>query len=46
MVTNEKRLVGALWEKASAGKGLFAVIEKEIAGRDMRAQLLGAIDRV
>lgn len=43
--TNEKRLVGALWEKASAGKGLFAMIEKELNGRDMRGQLLDAIDR-
>jgi type III restriction enzyme len=42
--TNEKRLVGALWQKASAGKGIFAIIEKEIDGRDMRSQLLDAID--
>jgi type III restriction enzyme len=26
--TNEKRLVGALWEKASAGKGLFAMMRR------------------
>jgi len=38
--TNEKRVVGALWERASGGKGLFAVIEKEAAGRDMRRQLV------
>ncbi|MEH2612696.1 DEAD/DEAH box helicase [Bradyrhizobium sp. AZCC 1693] len=43
--TNEKRLVGALWEKASGGKGLFAMIEREIDGRDMRGQLLDAINR-
>jgi len=43
--TNEKRLVGALWEKASAGKGLFAMIEREVDGRDMRGQLLDAINR-
>lgn len=38
--TNEKRLVGALWEKASAGKGLFAMIERDIGGRDPRRQLI------
>jgi len=43
--TNEKRLIGSLWERSSAGKGLFAVIEKEVAGRDVRGQLLDAINR-
>ena len=43
--TNEKRLVGALWEKASAGKGLFVMVEKELSGLDMRGQLLEAIGR-
>ena len=43
--TNEKRVIGALWEKASAGTGLFAMIEKEDSGRDMRGQLLDAINR-
>jgi type III restriction enzyme len=38
--TNEKRVVGALWEKASKGNGLFAMIEKNVRGRDMRAQML------
>jgi type III restriction enzyme len=42
--TNEKRLVGALWEKASAGKGLFAVVEKDIGGRDPRRQLIDKIE--
>jgi len=42
--TNEKRVVGALWKKSSGGKGLFAMIEKELAGRDMRGQLLDAIN--
>jgi type III restriction enzyme len=42
--TNEKRLVGALWEKASAGKGLFAMIEKDVDGRDPRRQLIDKID--
>ena len=33
--TNEKRAVGEKRERASGGKGLFAVIEKETSGRDM-----------
>ena len=41
--TNEKRVVGEKWERASGGKGLFAVIEREIAGRDMRGQLIEKI---
>jgi type III restriction enzyme len=42
--TNEKRVVGALWEKASGGKGLFAMIEKDVGGRDPRQQLIDRID--
>jgi type III restriction enzyme len=42
--TNEKRLVGALWEKASAGKGLFAMIERDVDGRDPRRQLIDKIE--
>ena len=38
--TNEKRVVGALWEKASEGQGLFAIIEKNLDGLDVRAQLI------
>lgn len=38
--TNEKRTIGRLWEQRSGGKGLFLVVEKEVAGRDMRAQML------
>jgi type III restriction enzyme len=38
--TNEKRLVGELWAQTI---GLFAIIEKEVDGRDMRGQL---IDRI
>jgi hypothetical protein len=34
--TNEKRTIGRLWESRSSGKGLFIIVEKEIAGRDMR----------
>jgi type III restriction enzyme len=41
--TNEKRVVGEKWERASGGKGLFAVIEKQVAGRDMRQQLIDKI---
>ena len=41
--TNEKRLVGEAWQRASAGKGLFALIEKENAGRDMRRRLIDKI---
>jgi type III restriction enzyme len=41
--TNEKRLVGALWERASGGKGLFAVVEKELDGLDPRGQLIRRI---
>jgi len=41
--TNEKRLVGDLWARASGGKGLFAVIERLVDGRDMRSQLIDKI---
>jgi type III restriction enzyme len=41
--TNEKRLIGELWEKRSGGKGLFIVVERSVAGRDMHGQLLGKI---
>ena len=41
--TREKRSVGALWERRSAGRGLFAVIEREVGGKDVRAQLLQKI---
>ena len=41
--TREKRAVGALWERRSAGRGLFAVVEKEVGGKDVRAQLLQKI---
>jgi type III restriction enzyme len=42
--TNEKRAIGEKWQRAYTGKGLFAVIEKELGGRDVRAQLLDAIN--
>jgi type III restriction enzyme len=41
--TDEKRTVGQLWERSSGGRGLFVTVEKELAGRDMRAQLLEKI---
>ena len=37
--TNEKRTIGALWERESNGKGLFAVAEKMVDGKDLRQQL-------
>ena len=42
--TNEKRTIGALWERESNGKGLFAVAEKMVAGKDMRQQLAEKIE--
>ncbi|MBM6583365.1 DEAD/DEAH box helicase family protein [Microvirga sp. BT689] len=41
--TNEKRTVGQLWEKVSDGKGLFGMVEKNVNGRDMRAQMTGKL---
>jgi len=41
--TDEKRAVGALWEKASGGKGLFLMVEKLVDGKDMRGQMLGKV---
>lgn len=35
----EKANIGALWEAKSGGKGLFIVVEKTKAGRDMAAQM-------
>lgn len=42
--TAEKRTIGQLWESRSGGKGLFIVVEKNVDGRDMRAQLLQKIE--
>ena len=36
--TAEKRAIGALWEKES--DGLFIIVEKEVGGQNMRAQLM------
>ena len=41
--TQEKRTIGELWERRSGGRGQFVVVEKEIDGKDMRAQLMGAV---
>ena len=37
--TAEKRTIGALWEKASEGKGLFIIAERMVDGMDVREQL-------
>lgn len=42
--TAEKRAIGLLWEKRSAGKGLFLVVEKDLDGKDMRQQLLAKLE--
>lgn len=40
----EKRMVGALWEKRSGGRGLYLMIRKrDDKGRDVRQQLLDKI---
>lgn len=40
----EKRMVGALWARTSAGKGLYLMAQKrDESGRDVRGQLLAAI---
>ena len=39
--TAEKRAIGELWERESGG--LFIVVEKEVKGKDMRAQLMEKI---
>ena len=39
--TDEKRAVGALWERESGGRCLFLMAEKEVDGRDVRRQLMG-----
>lgn len=37
--TDEKRAIGALWEKTSDGKGLLLMAEKQIYGKDVRQQM-------
>ena len=41
--TAEKRTIGQLWERNSAGKGLFVVVEKTLDGKDMRTQMIEKI---
>jgi type III restriction enzyme len=43
--TAEKRTIGALWERASQGRGLFTLVEKLVAGKPMRTQMLEKIGR-
>ena len=38
--TREKRAIGALWERESAGEGLFLMAEKVVDGKDVREQLM------
>ena len=37
--TAEKRTIGALWESKSGGRCLFIVAERNVDGKDVRAQL-------
>lgn len=41
--TDEKRAIGALWEKASGSKGLFLMVEKQVNGLDVRSQLIAKV---
>lgn len=42
--SNEKRLVGELWERLSGGKGLFLMaVEGDEAGRNVREQLMAKV---
>ena len=41
--TAAKRAVGELWERASAGRGLFVMAEKSVSGKDARRQLADRI---
>ena len=41
--TLEKRNIGALWERESAGTCLFVMVEMRLNGKDMRRQLLEKI---
>ncbi len=42
--TNEKRTIGALWERSSNGKGLFIIAEQTVDGKDVRQQLQEKIE--
>ena len=43
--TKEKRLIGELWEKHMASKGLYIMAVKEDQGRDVRAQLVDKVEQ-
>jgi len=38
--TAEKRTIGELWERESAGTCLFVMAEKDVGGKDARRQLM------
>ena len=40
--TDEKCAIGALWENASGGKGLFSW-QKQVNGTDVREQMLAKV---
>ena len=41
--TAEKRTIGELWERSSAGTGLFIITEKSVDGKNVRSQLLAKV---
>ncbi len=43
--TDEKRTLGALWERKSEGKGLFLIAEKAVDGKDVRQQLMEKVTK-
>ncbi len=38
----EKRMIGELWQRASAGKGVYVMAQALLDGMDVRAQLRAA----
>ena len=42
--TAEKRVIGELWQRKSAGSGIFVVVEKSVEGRDVRQQLVDCVE--
>jgi type III restriction enzyme len=41
--SREKRAVGQAWARASAGKGVFVMVERLLQGQGMKAQMLSAL---
>lgn len=37
--TREKNTIGLLWERSGGGRGVFLVVQKEVDGLDVRAQI-------